>query len=71
LSARITKLTYLSVTTMMIDQRISETMPNTFCWVMPPAAFRHSRSVYSGLVPISPNTTPIAPSTRLGAALTV
>ncbi len=45
LSARITKLTYLSVTTTMIDQRISDTMPNTFGWLMPPAAFRHSRNV--------------------------
>ena len=56
LSARSTKEMYFRVTTTMIDQKISDRMPVTLAtvgvrWVW---ALKHSFSVYSGLVPISP-----------------
>lgn len=35
--------------------------------VMPSSAVRHSRRVYSGLVPISPYTTPMAASVTAGS----
>jgi hypothetical protein len=55
LCARITKVRYFTVTTMVSDQKMSESTPKTFAcdgsrwWPC-----RHSRSVYSGEVPMSP-----------------
>jgi hypothetical protein len=67
LSARNSNSTYLAVTTMNSDHRISESTPSTMMrdagW--PSAAWvTASRNAYSGDVPISPNTTPILPSVR-------
>src|SRR6185312_14058317 len=67
LSARNSSNTYLAVTTMNNDHRISESTPRTMvrdtgapfaAWVTA------SRNAYNGEVPISPNTTPILPSVR-------
>ena len=67
LSARNSSSTYLAVTTMNNDHRISERTPRTMvrdtgapfaAWVTA------SRNAYSGEVPISPNTTPMLPSVR-------
>ena len=54
--ARRISVTYLSDTTMVSDQKISDTMPITFSGVSgsPPADAKTVCSVYSGLVPISP-----------------
>ena len=63
LSARIIKTTYLSVTTTMSAHAISESTPTTLScttgklWPPPKDSF----IAYSGLVPMSPYTTPIAP----------
>ena len=56
LFARRISATYLSETTTVSDQKISETMPITFSGVSgkPPAVAKTVCSVYSGLVPISP-----------------
>ncbi len=67
LSARNSSSTYLAVTTMNSDHRISESTPRTMMrdtgW--PSAAcVTASRNAYSGEVPISPNTTPMLPSVR-------
>ena len=64
LSARITKPTYLIVMTTTSDQKTSESTPRTFASVgaTPCAPPKHSRIAYSGLVPMSPYTTPIAAS---------
>jgi hypothetical protein len=67
LSARRSSRTYLAVTTMKSDHRISESTPSTMMrdtsW--PSAACEAaSRNAYSGDVPISPNTTPMLPSVR-------
>ena len=57
LSARVMKLTYLRLTKIMSDQKITERMPSTFSgvigtgWCAPPNT---SFSAYSGLVPMSP-----------------
>ena len=66
LSARMITLTYLSVTTSIIAQNTSDRMPSTLAGsgCRPYFSPKASLSVYSGLVPMSPNTTPIAPSTR-------
>ena len=63
-SALMTKVRYFTVTTMKSDQNISDRIPKRSATValVPPAACRHSFNVYSGLVPISPKTTPSAPS---------
>ena len=62
LSARIMNTTYFSVTTMISAQEISDSTPSTLSWL--PATgwlpLNASRMAYSGLVPISPKTTPIA-----------
>ena len=65
-SARMTKHRYLTVTTMTSAQNMSDRIPNRSATLdlAPPAAIRHSFNVYSGLVPMSPNTTPSAPSTK-------
>jgi hypothetical protein len=63
LSARITKVTYFSDTTISSDQKISESTPRTAAGAgAMPCIPRVSFMVYSGLVPISPKTIPIAPS---------
>src|SRR6201996_9766972 len=50
------------------DQKISETTPNTFSVVTRTGCgsdgLKIVCTVYSGLVPMSPNTTPRAPSSR-------
>ena len=66
LSARITSSTYVMVTMIIPDQKISEMTPNTlsadtFTGCGSPG-LNSVCTVYSGLVPISPNTTPSAPS---------
>lgn len=62
LSARITNSTYLMPTTRMIAQNNSEITPRIALGVrgMPWAGLNASLSEYSGLVPMSPKTTPIA-----------
>src|SRR5689334_10170702 len=67
LSARSSSSTYLAVTTMNSDHRISESTPSTIArdTGAPLAAWvTASRNAYSGDVPISPNTTPMLPSVR-------
>ena len=65
LFARMMKLTYFRLTTIISDQKNSERMPRTLSgvigtgWWAPP---KTSFSAYSGLVPMSPKTTPIAPT---------
>ena len=57
--ASITRMTYLTLTTRISDQMMSERMETTGTlppWAKP--ALKLSRRAYSGLVPISPNTTP-------------
>src|SRR6185369_14752357 len=70
LSARSTIATYLTEMISTSDQRISDRMPRMFCSVngMPCSGFRHSRNAYSGLVPMSPKTTPSAVRTSLRLA---
>ena len=67
LSARNSSSTYLAVTTMNSDHRISESTPSTMArdTGAPFAAWvTASRNAYSGEVPISPKTTPMLPSVR-------
>ncbi len=56
LSARMTNSRYLIDTVTMSDQKISESTPSTFSGVTGIACTpeKHSRSAYSGLVPMSP-----------------
>src|SRR5690242_11765 len=63
LSARITRLTYFTATTRISDQVTSERIPSTVAGrgCRPCSGRKVSCMVYSGLVPMSPNTTPIAP----------
>ncbi len=64
LSARMITVTYFSVTMTIIDQNIRLTMP----YICSSSSGRRwwpanvSRIAYSGLVPMSPKTTPIAPT---------
>jgi hypothetical protein len=57
LSARVMKVTYFRLTTIISDQKISDRMPRTLSgvigtgWWAPP---KTSLSAYSGLVPMSP-----------------
>ncbi len=65
LSARIIKATYLTDTIIMSDQKIRDSMPRTLNWVSSTGCLLREKTsfmVYSGLVPISPNTTPNAES---------
>ena len=68
LSARITSRTYVMVTTIVTDQKISEMIPKILSsvtltgWGSP--GLKTVWTVYSGLVPMSPKTTPRAPSAR-------
>ena len=64
LSARRISATYFSVTTSISPQKITDTAPIT-CGALsatPVAGLNTSFIVYSGLVPMSPYTTPMAPS---------
>ncbi len=62
LSARIMNTTYFSVTTMISAQEMSDSTPSTLSWLAATGwlPLNASRMAYSGLVPISPKTTPIA-----------
>src|SRR5215471_6040106 len=61
------------VTTIVTAQKISETTPNTFCVDTGTGCgsdgLKTVCTVYSGLVPISPNTTPRAPTASAAWAL--
>ena len=63
----------MTVTTTVTDQKIIETIPKTLSVVAATGCgspgLNTVWTVYSGLVPISPNTTPRAP--RMSAPLTV
>ena len=65
LSARMITTTYFRVTTSTSDQKPSESRPLTVAGsgVSPKCGWNISLMVYSGLVPMSPNTTPTAPAT--------
>src|ERR1700730_5318403 len=56
--------TYLVPTTTISAQTISDRMPNTFGCVAGLRGEKHWENAYSGLVPISPKTTPSAASAR-------
>src|SRR5215470_11235161 len=68
LSARMTRETYVTVTISVTDQKISETTPKMLSvdtatgWGSP--GLKTVWTVYSGLVPMSPKTTPRAPTAR-------
>ena len=68
LSARITSRTYVMVTTIVTAQKISEMIPKMLSSVTltgcGSAGLKTVCTVYSGLVPMSPKTTPRAPSAR-------
>ena len=59
-------MTYLTVTTIVSDQKIRDMTPRMLSGVMVMAwgPWKHSLTVYSGLVPMSPYTTPRAPRAR-------
>src|SRR6202011_2611997 len=63
-------VTYLTQTTTTSTQKINEQTPSTSSRPpFEPARPRHTLSVYSGLVPMSPNTTPIAATIRYNGVL--
>jgi hypothetical protein len=67
LSARMMNVTYLTETIIVIDQNTSEITPKTSPRMARTAWWSAVEMVcmaYSGLVPISPNTTPSAPTVR-------
>ncbi len=66
LSARMMNTTYLSDTTRISDQNTSDSTPNTLVSfsAMACGPWKASRMVYSGLVPMSPKTTPTAATAR-------
>ncbi len=73
LSARITSMTYVTVTMITTDQKISEMIPNTLsvdaatgCGSL---GLKTVWTVYRGLVPMSPKTTPSAPSANAACAV--
>ena len=73
LSARITSRTYVTVTMIVTDQKISEMIPKmlscdtlTGCGSL---GLKTVCTVYSGLVPMSPKTTPRAPTARAPCAV--
>src|SRR6266487_1210945 len=73
LSARITSRTYVIVTTIVTDQKISEMIPKMLSSVTLTGwgslGLKTVWTVYSGLVPMSPKTTPRAPRARAVWAL--
>ena len=67
LSARSTNATYLIDTTTVTDQKTSEITPCTSSWVgrtTPSSIEKTVCRAYRGEVPMSPKTTPRAPSAR-------
>src|SRR6516165_5756121 len=74
LSARITSKTYVTVTMIVTDQKISETTPKMLSWDTVTGwgslGLKSVWTVYSGLVPMSPKTTPKAPTARAPCAAT-
>src|SRR6516225_7545869 len=68
LSARITSKTYVMVTMIVTDQKISEMTPKMLACVTVTGCgslgLNTVWTVYSGLVPMSPKTTPRAPTAR-------
>ena len=65
LSARMMNVRYLMVTTSVNAQKTREAIPRTVSASrVSPGAARDSFIAYSGEVPMSPNTTPVAPTTR-------
>jgi hypothetical protein len=66
LSARMITSTYFSVTTRISDQKPSDSRPLTVraSGLRPKCGLNISLIVYSGLVPMSPNTTPTAATTN-------
>ena len=66
LSARRMNPTYLTVTTMVSDQKIRDTTPNRLISFRAIACgpLKHSRTAYKGLGPMSPYTTPSAAIAR-------
>ena len=66
LSARMTRSTYVTVTTIITDQKISEMIPKMLSVVAVTGCgspgLKTVWTVYSGLVPMSPKTTPRAPT---------
>ena len=70
LSARITYSRYFTVTTSISAQKIKDTTPYTASGLVPETC-RVSFRAYSGLVPMSPNTTPVAASPREAVPATV
>ncbi len=67
LCARMMKPAYLIDTTTISAQKINDATPYTLAAVMCDVALYDVKiacSVYSGLVPMSPYTTPSAPGTR-------
>src|SRR6188768_4312114 len=56
---------YLSETMMISDHEIKDSTPRIFWCVVSRPPAKHSRSEYSGLVPMSPYTTPSAPKANL------
>src|SRR5688572_21047438 len=71
LSAFMMKVRYLPAITMMSDQTMSDRTPKMLSWVGATACSpsTHSLIAYSGLVPMSPNTTPRAAMTSGGSAV--
>src|SRR5262249_10764277 len=74
LSARITSRTYVTVTMIVTDQKISETTPKTFSLDTGTGCgspgLKTVWTVYSGLVPMSPKTTPRPPGASAPRAAT-
>ena len=58
-------ITYFSVTISISDQKPSDSRPSTVAGfgLSPKCGWNISLMVYSGLVPMSPKTTPTAPAT--------
>ena len=73
LSARITNRTYVTVTMIVTDQKISETTPKTLsCDTLTGCGspgLKTVWTVYNGLVPMSPKTTPKAPTASAPCAV--
>ena len=63
LSARMMTDTYFSVTEIARLQKMSDSTPSTASVSNAPAAFSDSSIAYNGLVPMSPYTMPVAPTT--------
>jgi len=69
LSARVMNRTYFRETVIVIAQKTTERMPRTLASVTATGCgpLKISLTVYSGLVPMSPKTTPIAASAAVAS----